>query len=436
MFRYRTIRIKKNSIASFTATLFYWMMLNAVYYFHISSIWAYQSFTLDLNISKFIQAFLLFVVVFIIMPKTKETVGGITGWLFFLLAYVPVLTLFALTNGSVAYMYGVTGCIMFIFFLFNFFSRISVRFIKRNQAYVLCNIFFFTLALLAIYVVYKTVGFLINLDLSKVYDIRAQFVSYNIPFASHLFNWLAIVFNPIFFVMFAKQKKIAYVLFVALLELVLFSVTGNRLYLFVLPFVVGLIVVVKSKNPLMWVSLCLSGIIMLGMVLYSLSGNLWISSFFTNRTVLLHALISFDYYDFFSTHDITYLSQHSLFKIFARYPYGVQPQYLIGAQYFGDPANSANNGLFGDAFMNFGFLGFLIWGVGFAVFLKLLDSFAKNKDRNLVIAAVGMVTIVLTNVPFLTALFTDGLLVGLILVYLLPSDYEKNLHFNHEPPSR
>ena len=203
-------------------------------------------------------------------------------------------------------------------------------------------------------------------------------------------------------------------------EMLLFSVTGERVLLFVFPYALLLMVLVKTKNPLAYFSLVLSFLIILGMGLSLLFGSLKTADLFNKRTLLEPALISFFYYDYFSQHGITYLSQHSFVKDIVAYPYDLDPPNLIGKYYYDNPETHANNGFFADAYMNFGFLGFLIWPFILAFFLELADGCSRARDKGVALATLGIAAVLFTNVELLTAFFTNGLILGLAMVYLLP----------------
>ena len=85
----------------------------------------------------------------------------------------------------------------------------------------------------------------------------------------------------------------------------------------------------------------------------------------------------------------------------------------------------ANNGIYADAFMNFGFIGLIFWAILLIIILKLIDSITKNKDIRMTVSAIALPVIFLTNSAFLTCLLTHGLLVSLIVLYLLPKERSK-----------
>jgi hypothetical protein len=199
-----------------------------------------------------------------------------------------------------------------------------------------------------------------------------------------------------------------------------------KTFLFALPFVLILMWVITRKNPLAWMAIGLVGIILLGMASYRLIDDIWISSLFTRRVLLRPAQLSFFYYDFFSKNEFVFLS-HSIFRFFWDYPYHLNPPYLIGDIYFNTPKSNAVTGITGDAYMNFGFVGLSLCAILLAVILKIINSFSRNKDIKVTIAAIAMPVITFTNSALLTTLLTHGGLLALILLYLLPKEKVTNL---------
>jgi len=413
------LKIKKSAILSFLSVFLYRIALDLSYYFVISKVWAYTHFELYFSSIKLIESYFLLFVIFILMPKSSKKLSDIIIWLLVLISYVPMLTLFAFRDESRIYMYAITSFWILVFLLLHM-PRLSLPSLKKTQAKLICYFLFITLTTTIIFLIYKYIGFSFNFNLAKVYEIRSQYVSTNIPLAGYIFTWLALVVNPMFFVMFLGKKKWFYVAIIIFTQLLLFSVTGNRIYLFTLPFIYILIRIITSRHSLAYMSLGLFSVIVFGILSYFVFGDLWITSLFASRTLMDPALLSFLYYDFFSNNDYTYLSSNRIFRSFIDYPYHLDPPHLIGEVYYDNPKANANNGIFSDAYMNFGFLGLILWAILLVFFLKIADSFSKGKDIKVGIGALGISAIVFTNVPLLTSLFTNGMLLGLILVYLLP----------------
>ena len=207
-------------------------------------------------------------------------------------------------------------------------------------------------------------------------------------------------------------------------QIVLFSATGNKTFIFTLPFIFFLIWVLRRGNPYAWIYFVFGAFCLAGIFSYWSVGDRWTYFIFARRTLLAPAQLAFFYRDFFSQNSLLYLSAHHFFSWITIYPYKLDPPNLIGTLYLNSPQTSANNGIYSDAFMNFGYWGFVIWAVVFSFIMKLIDSLSRKKDFALCLAAVSMLPIVFTNAALLTSIFTNGLLVALVMIYLAPVENE------------
>jgi len=411
-------QIEKSTIWSFLSILLYKLILDLSYYFIISPIWRYAKFELNLNSIKLAESYFLLFIIFLLMPKSSKKLSDVLVWLLILFSYIPMLTLFALKDEARIFMYAVTGFWLVVFLL----SHMSWIYLPSfKQAGILRFFLFGLLSIIVFLMIYKYLGFSFNIDIRKVYEIRSKFSEIGIPLAGYLFKWLAYIVNPLFFALFCIKRKWIFVILIVYLQLLLFSNTGNKTFLFALPFVLALMWIVTRKNPLAYMAIGLIGGILLGMFSYWLIGDIWVSSLFARRGLLVPAQLSFLYYDFFSKNEFVLLS-HSIFSSFSDYPYHLVPPNLIGDIYLGNPECSANTGVVGDAYMNFGFAGLFLWAVLFAVIVKLLDTFTTGKDIRIAIGGIAMPVIALTNSALLTNLLTHGLLLSLLLLYLLPKN--------------
>ena len=278
--------------------------------------------------------------------------------------------------------------------------------------------------------IYKYFGLSLNFDLTKVYKIRSRYVEMKIPLAGYLFNWVGYIIFPVLLAIFVKRRKWIYIASIIFLQILVFSTTGNKTFLFAPLFVLTLMWIFKKKNPLAYLASGLVGIILLGMLSYWIIDDVWISSLFTRRTLLDPAQTYFYYYDFYSNNNYTFLSQQRIFQTFLDYPYHLDPPHLIGEIYYNNPKMGANTGIVGDAYMNFGFLGLLLWAILLAIILKLIDMFSKKKDISIGVSAIAMPAITIVNSGLLTNLITHGLLLALVILYLLPKKKAKQVS-NH-----
>ncbi len=408
--------------------ILYKIVLDLSYFFIISKVWVYAKLELNFNSTKYIESYFLLFIIFVLMPKSLKKLSNIMVWLLILMSYIPMLTIFAFKDESRIFMYAVTAFWITVFLLLSISRTPSLPSLKKSKNILV--LLFFLLSTIVFLMIYNYLGLSFNFDFTKVYDIRIGFIEKKIPMAGYLFNWVAKVVNPIFFALYITKRKWHLVMLIVLLQLLLFSVTGHKIYLLALPFVLILIWIMTRKNPLTYMAVFLIAIILLGMLSYWLVDDVWIISLFTRRALLVPAQLAFYYYDFFSANEPAFLS-HSIFRLFLNYPYHHNPPHLIGEIYFNKPQMGANNGIVGDAYMNFRFIGLVFWSILLVIILKLVDSCSKGKDIKIGIAVIAIPAVTLINSALLTTLLTHGFLLGLILLYLLPKKTIAKQYLNH-----
>lgn len=414
------LQIKQSTLWAFLFAILFKVALDLAYYLVVSNVWGYAGFHLNLNSSKLIESYLLFFIIFVSMPKSSTKLSSIFVWLLVLLSYLPMLTYFAFADEDRIYMYAVTAFWLLVFLLL----RIPVPDIhlpSLKQAGLIYYSLFICLGIIVFLMVWKYLGLSFNFDLTGVYETRAEYKLAAIPLAGYLFSWMAKVINPVFFALFILKRKWFPAALVVILQLLLFSATGHKVYFLALPFVLALMWIITRKNALSYMTIGLFGVVLLGILSYWLIDDLWISSLLTRRALLVPAQISFYYYDFFSQHELVYLATSRLGS-FSDYPYLLTPPHLIGELYFGNSATNANTGITGDAYMNFGLVGLALYSMLLAIILKLLDSCSKRIDLRLGVAAIAVPAISLTNGALTTAFLTGGLWLAILLLYLLPKE--------------
>jgi len=382
----KRISIKKSTIWNFIIILIFKIVLDLSYYFVISPVFLSMRFELNFNAIKLIESYCLLFIIFILMPESKKNLSTIMVWLLIILSYIPMLTIFAFKDESRIFMYAVTCFWLFVFLLLHL-PRINLPSLKESKVFRFFIITSFST--LVLFAIYNYLGFSFNLDLTKVYDIRTQYVQTKIPLAGYYFNWMGYVVNVAFFALFINKKKWIFAALIVILQLLLFSSTGNKTFLFALPFALALMWITSRKNPLFYIAAGMIAVMIMAMLSHMIVGDIWISSLFTRRTLLVPAHLAFYYFDFFSSNGPIFLS-HSIFRFFLNYPYSLNPPHLIGMVYFNKPETAANNGIVGDAFMNFGFIGLVFWGILLVIILKLVDSCSKGKDIKIGIAVVAL----------------------------------------------
>lgn len=403
--------------------MLYKITLDLSYYFVIPNAGYYAVFVLNFNPLKLVESYFLLLFTVILLPKFSLKLSDLLIWLLVLLSYVPMLTIFAFQDQSRVFMYATTAFWLGISIINAFSPEIYLPPIKKSQAKAICLSLYALLGIISLFVIYEYMGFFVNMDISKIYDVRSEFVEAELPLKGYYFHWLATAFNPIFFAVYVVRKRWIFVLAIVCLQILIVSVVGLRSYLFILPFVLGLMLMVKQKSPLNVIVSGLTAMIFLGLLFYCLAGNVHPFLFLTARWLFVPAEITFYYYDFFSTHELipfAYIFKYFLkIPYFFDYPYDVEPAYLIGSEYFGQPELGAVGGILADAYMNLGLLGLVVWGMGLVMILKLLDCCSRGVDKRIAVAALAMASLSLPGTYLVRTLITGGLLLSILVLYLL-----------------
>jgi hypothetical protein len=419
--------------------ILYKVSLDLSYYLIVPIGGYYAVSTVELNALKLIESYILFFLLIAVAPKDTNTLGRLLFWLLIVFSYVPMLTIYALTNESRLFMYATT---CFWCTVAYFYRRGRPLFLKAPRQALGRKVnlrMFVGLIALALLTVIATRGFQFLYDIrqqlpgqmSDVYDIRTDFVDLGLPLHGYWFHWLACVFNPIFFAICVLRKKWVYVGLIVYLQLLVSLMVGARTYFLTLPFVLGLMWIVSRKHPLSILSAGLTAIIILSALYSYLLYNSFPYNILVGRLLSVPAELSFYYYDFFSSHHHLHLSYifNDLLKIHSlvRDPYGASPDLLIGETYFGQQDLAAVSGIVADGYMNFGILGVAVWAMLLATILGVLDGVSKGVDQRVGAAALAIPALSFSGTFLVRTLFTAGFILTLVVLYFLP---RKDLSMN------
>ncbi|MBN2546596.1 MAG: oligosaccharide repeat unit polymerase [Spirochaetes bacterium] len=405
-------------IVTFLTVLTFKILIELSYVFVISKDWAYTRLLLDINIYKLIESYMLFFVLFVFLPKSNRYVSNIFCSFFYLISYIPLLSLYALMDQSRLFIYAVS-IFWSVIFLSLRLPLMHIKPLKDSNKLFFRYFIFICLTIYSLYIIYRFFSFKLIFSFKNVYEIRKNFSKVNVPFMIYIFIWMTNVIIPFFYAnsLIKKRFLLAFVLF--LLQFLFFSISGHKAYFFTIIFVTAVIFIIDRKIPLFYFSIGLLFIVAAGIISRLFFNNILISSLFTRRFLFVPAQLTFYYYDFFSENSFVYLS-HSIFKTFFKYPYSLPPTHLIAQIYFNNPEINANTGIIADSFMNFGFTGMFLCTVIVVFLFKLTDSLLINKEKKIGIAAVIMPVLIMTNAAILTTILTHGFMIALIILYLFP----------------
>ncbi len=266
-----------------------------------------------------------------------------------------------------------------------------------------------------------------SLDLTSVYERRGDIVGGGgrspLLFAA---NWAATAIAPLTMI-YGLMKRQWWLLGVGLLLAVAcFALTSFRSHLFTPIFAVMICMVLRPAGLkrsgiallLVALSLCLIPL------LYDLvTGGLgtWVIHF---RFIGNNGFLSAQYFSFFADAPKG-LYQDSFGRLFFSPRYFLPIAELVGSS-FSIAGNHANGNLWADGYGNMG-----VWGVGLASFSAVLfcwlaDSLGRDLDRIQVSAMLIPLVFAISNTSVHSALTSNGGLLVILLLYLMPRSYSRS----------
>jgi hypothetical protein len=406
-----------------TLCVIYKILLDFVYVYYLSPNYGYMGFTTNYSLIKSLISILMLIISSLLVPLTIMNYSHIAYGILYIFTYIPLLTYYTVKNEDSEFIIYVTLSFVLLGFLVRCLPRIRLAKVPFSYKILKLFILFFTL-FSYLYLLVK-IGFNFKfVSIFDVYEVRSAYSEKSNRIVSYLINWQGNVINPFLFALFLNKKKYLGVLLSVFLQLLLYMQTGFKTLFFSYLFILCLYLLIRNRR-MIYIVLGPIIIVLLGAILQAINGFIWISALFTNRVLLLPSQLMYQYYHFFSDRGYLFLS-NSILKAFIDYPYSLSPANLIGYYFYGNPRTYANVAFLGDAFMQFGFIGIIIFVLMLSVVLIFLDSLAKGKNKFLVISVISMPLFSLTNAALLTTMLTHGLALALFIIYLLPKEKQIN----------
>lgn len=402
------------------AVLLYWGALCLAYGHIIQPLFAYAGFELQIDAFGITASLLLLLASSLFLPKALRNPSDFFLQLWYLLAYVPLLVLFALAGADGAYILLVSLCFGLLSLSRRFLPRVGMPAIKGGKRIGL--LLSIGISLFCYGVLIYASGLRLNLSFAEVYGYRSQYTESirGVPLIGYVVDWQGYVINPTLFGLGLMRRRLGLLLLALALQILLFSITGLKSF-FLAPLLIAAMLYLAHKPRKSGMTLALGSGALVGLssLAYLLLDNVWPLSMLIRRLLLLPARIQLVYYDFFSRHAKALLS-HSVLSWFFSYPYEAPPSGLIAQVMDPTKTGGANTGFLADAYANFGIGGMLAFALLLALMLHFLDGLALNRGLVGALLPVCLPLFALLNSPLLTTLMTHGLLYGLLMSSLWP----------------
>lgn len=268
-----------------------------------------------------------------------------------------------------------------------------------------------------------TTGLSFNLSLADVYDRRAaaRSTSPKVGGLSYFSGTLGNCLAPLSFAIGAVQKS-AWMLGAGFIGLAtVFSFSGQKSVFFTPFMMLAVLWLARAKRAVFgpWLVWLASSLIVLCFLERQTFGVVFVTLAFVHRLIFTPGMLHNWYWEFFSRNENVYLAD-SIFSPFLHAPYERNVGPLMGQQLYQSEWMNATTGIWGHGFAHFGYLGVVFASLFAALAFCFFDAAAHR--RNLVVGAMIMALfgIFWANSALHTSLFSNGVILTLLLVYTMP----------------
>jgi hypothetical protein len=397
----------------------YVLALILIYYFVIVRYYAYEGYSWRVEPNRIFFSSLMMAYVLLNISTSRYYSD-------FIFAVCCVLTILSLVPNLVLYCFSGTdpriAFLYFFYFLLLYFlgDRLNLSIkgttLINNMGKLKLLLLVSVFAVIPFLVVYLPHINLNNLLLKDITESRQLQKNLSSPYFGYTYFVLSKLVIPVTLVYSMwERKSVTSMLLIGLL-IFLFLCGGHKAVFF------GIIVTylfyfgdyyAKVKRVLLGIL----GLYLASFFVLILSGNYLLFALFSNRALLLPALINDFYFSFFDETPLYY--SHTLLKNFLTYPFSKDPSFLIGEMFFHSTEVQANDGIVSDGYMNFGLVGSMIN----IFFMTFIMTFIKSANIDFRFFGVFIVFFLTSEAsPFTTLMLTHG---GLVLIFIVQM-YLKN----------
>ena len=401
-------------------------------YFHVYGYLYSGSYQFDFN--KWIIStlfFLFFLTIQIKFIAIEKNIYNVITCIYYVVCLIPMLTVYAFL--SVIEFHAV-----FYPFVFWVILIIALRYygnfqfkkpIERFVMPYFLNIDIVLLIILGIItlLIWAWAGFPIILSLGDTTAQRMALRAATMPkVLNYIFMLLGGVIFPYLFARYLAIRKISLAIISCVFGIILFFINGMKTWLFLYIIAIGIFLICKfGQSKANYISylfiISITVLCLLSVFVYDQYKSVDLLSQ-TGRVLIIPNNIGFKSIDFFEKNELLYLRESILRYVFPTPYSGGSDFYINYGSRHTLTSSRANNGLWGDAFRNFGFLGMLIYPFMIAKIINIVETNARNQDMHLKIFVVFLMIWGSVNVSFFTWLITGGV----VVIVLLQKIYKKN----------
>lgn len=405
--------------------ILYKFVLDALYVWVASPTYDYAGLVYTPDFLKYVLASVMFFVLYAYIPKAEHSSMSFLMHLQFAFTVAPMLTFYAFSNGSSRYMLAVFLCILLE-------TWILRRPIQQGRSVRICGIKnYVTVALgilvlfsLAIPVLYNGFAGLKAFDFEYIYEMRAN-ATYP-PAFGYILGWMTNVIIPMAYLSCLTQKKYRWALIPFAIEILFYMETGQKFVLLIL-FPITIVYILALTGHLL--KLMYAGFIalfLLMLVAFRLDRVEWhgigtqMSALVAVRAIFHPADNKFKFFACFNQLPKMFFSDGQIGRMLGlTYPYKGSIGQVVFA-FMGGEFMSANmnTGYLGESYAQLGFLGMFLMSALFGCILRGVQACCSRKNFGMIVSLFSIFIIILNDGALFTVLFTSGMLLAYLLVFI------------------
>lgn len=436
----------KNWICEILILTLYKYLFEFVYLERYTKIFrcANSNYHYEFDFYKWIFSVIIFIAFVCVLLFTHTTDNPMYSYLIrfiYMICLIPMLSVYAFFDGidTVNIIYPLVFMTILICMLKKYASKDIIeesQLIRMPKILSINNVLLIVCAFIAV-AIWVMSGSPVFFDLSYALEQRIQLRANSMPtIIAYLFAFLGSTIFPYLFAKYIDEKKYIHSFVCFLCGILLFFINGMKTWLFLYLFCVGILFIIKVGKGKFFCTYFLFELGLLLLIVFSvfMYDRFNVIDFISQvgRVMVVPNDIGYTFIDFFKQAESPYLFlRESIFRGLFETPYAGGSDFFIlhGANATISSAR-ANNGLWGDAYRNFGIFGIFVYPFLIAKVYNLVEINSRHMKPTLRLFALFMVLWSSINNSFFTWLLTGGVFVIILLEKIDRSNTDYNMNTN------
>jgi hypothetical protein len=392
--------------------------LEICYVYHISPSFSYMGMVTSLNQQKLIESYLIALAMLLVMGCRARTPAGIVLTVGLFMGVIPILSIYALQDRLASFTY-VSVASFVISFMVSGMPRVRLPCVRLTEGVVM-GLCMGGVLLVVVFLLARGAYQHFTFDLDSIYKQRAElggliFVG---PF-KYVVYWATNTFNVVLMLWALQHRKKMLALFAIATQIFIYVSTLEKAVFFNLVMVFVVYYAIRKKGNVAGLAFLFLVGVVTGMLETIIFNEKNLTELITRRVLALPAYLANEYFELFGNIGHVYWT-NGLLGGMAPYPFAQDPPILVGKAAMGSFETWANNGMFGMGYMQAGFIGMVLYGVVYGVWLYLIDCIAVGRMPVEVAVSIVIIPTVLavTDGDLPTTLLTHGGIVATLMLSL------------------